>query len=63
MLRADEVSTESWQLVTAIYDKGDGLTLYDKGDGLTLCDSHGVMTALILVILLLLLLELAEQIT
>jgi hypothetical protein len=51
---ADEVSTESWQLVTAIYDKGDGLTL---------CDSHGVMTALILVILLLLLLELAEQIT
>jgi hypothetical protein len=51
-LSGAEVSGESWQLVTAIYDKG-----------LTLCDSHGVMTALILVILLLLLLELAEQIT
>jgi hypothetical protein len=27
-LRADEVTRESWQLVTAIHDKGDGLKCF-----------------------------------
>jgi hypothetical protein len=28
-LGADEIGEKSWQLVTAIHDKGDGLTLFD----------------------------------
>jgi hypothetical protein len=44
LLRADEASGLSWQLVTTICDEADGLTL-------CVSDSHKVMTALVVMFL------------
>lgn len=47
LLRADEVSKESWQLVTAMYVKGDGWVPCDRQsqgyDGIPTCSiGHGL---------------------
>jgi hypothetical protein len=48
LLGSDEVNGDSWQLVTAIHDEGDGLIL---------CYTHEVIAEFILVMLVLVLLE------
>jgi lipoprotein signal peptidase len=46
-------SSSSWQLVTAVRDEGDGLSL--------LSDSHEVMTALIVVLPIIVVVEISLQ--
>jgi len=48
LLGSDEVDGDSWQLVTAIHNEGDGLIL---------CYTHKVIVVFILVMLVLVLLE------